>query len=1062
MAEAFLISPLLKVVIENLASLAKEEIVAFLGASKQLEALSGTLSTIRAVLKDAERKQENSEAVREWLQQLREVVYDADDILDEFASKALQHKIQTSNRKQVCNSFIWTTKMVLFKHDMAGKIKEMRRRIDDIAKNRHDLHLVDVDVDGGTQFENRKGRETSSLVDKSRVFGREEERKVLVDLLVSDKVCVKNVSVISIVGMGGIGKTTLAQLVYDDEVVKENFDLRMWVYASQDFDVKRLTRAIVTCHENSQTCTSEELDPLQNLLKRILVGKKFLLVLDDVWNEDCTNWNTFRVPLTFGAKGSVVMVTTRQEKVSRMIDTIPSFKLGGLSENDCWLLFKLRAFGEENPDLHPRLKEIGRKIVNKCRGLPLAVQALGGVLAYKRDESEWINVFQSEIWDLPENSDKILPVLKLSYNYLPSHLRQCFVYCSLFPKNYQFEKTKLIHLWMGEGFILPEGRKELEDIGLEYFNELLLMSFFQYSHENKGKSIYEMHDLIHDLAQFISNGLHFRNEVDQFCVNYKKTRHLSINSTLGIEKPNIFQGIYKAKRLRTILLLHIGFTACSIPQDMFLRLRFLRVLDLSDNTCINNLPDSIGKLKHLRYLSLSSTHIETLPESVSTLWNLQTLNLKKCHGLRRLPKDMKNLINLRHLSLGNHDTLLPPGIGALTSLQTLNCFHVGKTSSCGIEELKDLTKLHGKIHISDLENVVNLQAAREADLKNKQHLHRLILQWSSYGNDERVLEQLQPHINIKTLLICGYGGTSFPRWIGDSQFSNLIDLELSLCRQCKFLPPIGQLPSLKYLSICYLDGVEQVGREFYGEGNINGFPSLEKLRVLGMINLEEWYGAIEEGDFPCLHEITIQRCPKLWALPKGLQNLTSLQNFTIECFSQLQSLQELPTALKCINISNCDKLISLPNCLENLTSLRHLKIKDCAQLTNFPDDMILPALEDFDIIDCFSLNSLPIKLKAFTSLRRLKIINCYQLASLPNDGLPIALDYFGAFGCPLLDKGCKKGGQDWPKIAHIPMVRSKYTKQLKDLISLLSFVYVCILRMKMSPKHSNSTMIKVE
>lgn len=324
-------------------------------------------------------KQENYEAVREWLQKLREVVYDADDILDEFASKALQHKIQTSNRKQVCNFFIWTTKMVLFKHDMAGKIKEMRRRIDDIAKNRNDLHLVDVVVDGGTQFENRRGRETSSLVDKSRVFGREEERKELVDLLVSDKVCVENVSVISIVGMGGIGKTTLAQLVYDDEVVKENFDLRMWVYVSQDFDVKRLTRAIVTSHENSQTCTLEELDPLQNMLKGILVGKKFLLVLDDVWNEDYTNLNTFSVPLTFGAKGSMVMVTTRHEKVSRMIDTIPSFKLGGLSENDCWLLFKLRAFGEENPDSHPRLKEIGREIINKCRGLPLAAQALGGV-----------------------------------------------------------------------------------------------------------------------------------------------------------------------------------------------------------------------------------------------------------------------------------------------------------------------------------------------------------------------------------------------------------------------------------------------------------------------------------------------------------------------------------------------------------------------------------------------------------------------------------------------------------------------------------------------------------
>ncbi|XXG89731.1 hypothetical protein AAC387_Pa12g1663 [Persea americana] len=221
------------------------------------------------------------------------------------------------------------------------------------------------------------------------------------------------------------------------------------------------------------------MDLLQRWLQEKLGCKKFLLVLDDMWKENCQEWDRLKHYLR-GARGSKIIVTTRSKKVALIMGTLPPHELAGLSEEDCWFLFKKRAFTPGEEDKHPNLIVHGKEIVKKCGGLPLAAKSLGSLMFFKREETEWIFLKDSGVWNLHDQENDILPVLRLSYYHLPPHLKQCFAYCSLFPKDYEFQKENLIQLWMAEGLIQPsKDCRQMEDIGKEYFNNLLWRSFFQ-------------------------------------------------------------------------------------------------------------------------------------------------------------------------------------------------------------------------------------------------------------------------------------------------------------------------------------------------------------------------------------------------------------------------------------------------------------------------------------------------------------------------------------------------------------------------------------------------------
>ncbi|KAH0777983.1 hypothetical protein KY290_009394 [Solanum tuberosum] len=387
------------------------------------------------------------------------------------------------------------------------------------------------------------------------------------------------------------------------------------------------------------------LNQLQVKLKDSLKGKKFLIVLDDVWNDNYNEWDDLRNSFVQGDIGSKFIVTTRKESVALMMGN-EQITMDTLSIEVSWSLFKRHAFENMDPMGHPELEEVGKQIAAKCKGLPLALKTLAGMLRSKLEVEEWKRILRSEIWELPHND--ILPALMLSYNDLPAHLKRCFSYCAIFPKDYSFRKEQVIHLWIANGLV-PKEDEIIEDSGNQYFLELRSRSLFERV-PNIEKFL--MHDLVNDLAQIASSKLCIRLEESQGSHMLEKSRHLSYSMGYGeFEK---LTPIYKLEQLRTLLPIDIDLRydchlSKRVQHDILPRLRSLRVQSLSHYQ-IKELPNDLFiKLKLVRFLDLSWTKIKRLPDSICALYNLETLLLSWCADLEELPLQMEKLINLRHL-----------------------------------------------------------------------------------------------------------------------------------------------------------------------------------------------------------------------------------------------------------------------------------------------------------------------------------------------------------------------------------------------------------------------------
>ncbi|TQD95443.1 hypothetical protein C1H46_018928 [Malus baccata] len=425
--------------------------------------------------------------------------------------------------------------------------------------------------------------------------------------------------------------------------------------------------------------TPLSLAQLETRILELFTQKRFLLVLDDLWNHKDEELEPLVKVLNHGACGSKVLVTSRLKEVSNIMDSVSPYSLQCLGDHESWWLFKKLAFKEDSDLIDSEFEKCGREIVGMCRGLPLAIKQMAGLLRGK-ELGEWENVAKSQTWKARVEDTQILPALRLSYNHLPSlDHKQCFSLCSLFPKSYLYEKDELVKLWMAEGFIQPPTHgvgERTEDIGSRYFKELSDRFFFECSAEDNTK--YRMHDLIHDLAQSVSSP--FFCQVKDMKDFDEKSRHVSLLQE-QLQKPTI-EIVNKSKKLRTRLLpvQHLQLRAFGKGQGEIIHsLMYMHVLDMSSSTVVT-LPDSIGRLKLLRYLDLSTTEIRKLPDSVCNLFNLETLKLLRCPWIFNLPKNLKNLVNLRHLELDEifwfKTLMLPRSMGCLTSLHNLHKFPV--------------------------------------------------------------------------------------------------------------------------------------------------------------------------------------------------------------------------------------------------------------------------------------------------------------------------------------------------------------------------------------------------
>ncbi|RVW26064.1 putative disease resistance RPP13-like protein 1 [Vitis vinifera] len=342
---------------------------------RTLEDWRKTLTHIEAVLDDAENKQIREKAVKVWLDDLKSLAYDIEDVVDEFDTEAKQRSLtegsqaSTSKVRKLIPTFgALDPRAMSFNKKMGEKINKITRELDAIANRRLHLHLTEGV--GGVSFGIEERLPTTSLVDESRIHGRDADKEKIIELMLSDEATqVDKVSVISIVGMGGIGKTTLAQIIYNDGRVKNRFEKRAWVCVSYDFDVVGITKAILESI-TKRPCEFKTLESLQEKLKNEMKEEKIFLVLDDVWNEKPPRWDLLQAPFNVAARGSVVLVTTRNETVASIMRTMPSYQLGQLTDEQCWLLFSQQAFKNLNSDARRNLESIGRKIAKKCKGLP--------------------------------------------------------------------------------------------------------------------------------------------------------------------------------------------------------------------------------------------------------------------------------------------------------------------------------------------------------------------------------------------------------------------------------------------------------------------------------------------------------------------------------------------------------------------------------------------------------------------------------------------------------------------------------------------------------------------
>ncbi|XP_044471495.1 putative disease resistance RPP13-like protein 1 [Mangifera indica] len=984
-----------------------------------------TLRMMEAVLEDAEERQGKNEKVKIWLGKLQNLAYDVEDTLDELLYESHhQHEPSTWELLIPC---CFNPQTVEFNSMMMSQVENISTRFDEIASKKEQLGLIEFS--GGRSNSVIQRPPTTSLVTEAYVYGRKEDQEAMVELLLKNDLSAGNrtFSVIPTVGMGGIGKTTLAQLAYNDPKLEGHFDFKAWVCVSEKFNVTEITKTILVSI-GGHIGDVNDLNNLQERLKEKLSKKRFLFVLDDIWTGNPSDWSLLRRPFESGLPESKIIITTRNEVISTRLGTLPAYPLKGLSDEACLSIFTRCALGTTDFSQHEDLKEIGEKIVKKCNGLPLAAETLGGLLHGKPNREDWGRLLNRRVWELPEKDSNIIPALKVSYYFLPSRLKRCFAYCSIFPKAYEFLKEETILLWMAEG-LLHNNEKQMEDLGNEFFDDLKSRSFFKQS--SRDMSRFVMHDLINDLAQWAAGEICFRidNKLDgniNFNVSRTNLRYLSYISDQfdGVKR---FEGLCEAKCLRAFLPLELphmtsGYLAYDVLH-MVLELPRLRALSLRMYK-ISELPNSIGELKHLRYLNLSGTLIEILPNSINTLYNLQTLLVEDCDHLKKLCEDMGNLTNLHHLNNSGTPALeeMPLRIGNLTGLLTLPNFVVGKSSGSRLEELKNLTHIRERLCISGLENV-NATIATNADLISKRDLNVIVLKWTSSNGDpgdageEKVLDMLRPHQGLKELIISGYGGGSFPVWLEDPSFSNLAKLTFENCNNCEMLPSFGELPFLKHLVIKGMAKIQKVEKGFYGYSEVP-FPLLETLCFKYMEGWEVWTPNEEEEAkaFPYLRELSIIWCSKLEVLlPKYLPSLEKL--VITGCKKLVVSVESLPKLCK-LSISSC-KQMEWGSTID-LSSLKSVHLGDISTPI-CPTERFtygLSKVEEMTISRSGKLTSLWQStaewLQDNSSLCRLEIRQCPQLLCLVAEeeqeegqeqlGMPCRLEYLELYLCERFEK----------------------------------------------------------
>ncbi|XP_026430822.1 putative disease resistance protein RGA3 [Papaver somniferum] len=1013
------------------------------GVKDDLEKLKGTLEMIAAVTMDAENKQGESEVVRLWLQRLKAVAYDAVDVLDEFSYEAMR-QIELCGEGDKVQQCFSSSNSVAFNFKLDQQIKIINKRLDDISGEMKKYQLISIpDCDTSDHETAQQNRLVSSLVDESSFLGRENDKSTIINLLTtlqeSSTSSSMRFSVVSMVGMGGIGKTTLAQMVFNDNSITSFFHELFWVHLSDDFNIKKILIEIIESVTNKYCDDVSNETVLVNKLKEVLSDRKYLLVLDNLCNQDAKDWDKLKGSLIAGAQGSKVLVTTRSNIVASIVqDITPPYILKELADSVCWSIMKNKAFCLGGALETQKMACIGEEISKKCGGLPLGANFLGSLMRLHKTEHNWLSFRDHGSLSAIDALTRIMSILKLSYDKLPCHLKLCFSYCSLFPKGWVVQRKVLIRLWMAEGFLHPShGGNQIspEDLGNDYFHCLLANSFFQdVTKDELGDIITcKMHDLVHDLALSVS-GVHdiknvhstetesiseFRRlqlDLDEhtsksFSEVLKNTKNLK--SVFSLENDHLEEHLLLGKNLRVVCLLGQH----NLEISFIFKHKHLRYLDLSycsfdegNHVSINQLYNlqtlrlrkcknvevilvGIGSLKILRHLNLSYSDVEKLPDSIVQLTNLQTLDLYCCKKLVELPVNIGALKDLRELELEDCEAVeaLPREVGRLSRLRCLDI------SGTKIKALPESC-------ISNLWNLESIDFGNcevSKEIKNLSNL-RILRYWGKKGDDEMprgidsltCLEELVYTIscnggsgiedlaNLNSLQVLHIPNMEFVRGGIDAEKAKLKDKVNLRDLDLKWSISYYNDADLKWSYPSYNDA-DRVQFDEVLEG-LEPNPNLRELRIdyFPGLKLPKWMGS--SNCLPNLVDLTLWRCDRCEKLT-GLGILPCLRVLHIAGMGSVKRLGEVFYYQQeeegiSTNKKNATAISLFP-------SLIKLWICDMENLEEWfaPQLPIFPSLEKLEVDMCPKLRGTP---NSFSSLKELSLsdINGKAVTSILGTG----------------------------------------------------------------------------
>uniref|UniRef100_A0A0D9YLE2 Uncharacterized protein n=1 Tax=Oryza glumipatula TaxID=40148 RepID=A0A0D9YLE2_9ORYZ len=936
------------------------------------------------------------------------------------------------------------------KCDISERINGVVDRLRLRAKSVQEVLKLDISghntASKQTQGLVRNRRLTTSIQVERKVHGRDAEKDSIIELLTKGKS--SDLGVLPLVGVGGVGKTTLARYVYHDQRIQDHFDLLMWVCVSDNFNEQRLTCEMLehVCSDRHGYGNIISFDVLQKTLQEKIRHKRFLLVLDDMWEDgDRSGWEKLLAPLKCNeANGCMILATTRKTSVARMIGTMSKVEVNGLGEREFWLLFKACAFyGNVNQESDPVLQSIGKHIAKELKGNPLAARSVGALLNRSVSFEHWRKVQYKWKFLLEHDDHNILSILKFSYEFLPVHLQRCFSYCSLFPKDHQFTWGKLVSAWISQNFVRCEHHTErLDETGKQYLDDLVDCGFFE-----EVESHYVMHDLMHDLAQKVSQNECATVDGLEYKKNSPGVQHLSITTTAYDKEEhckfpsekfeNILQNIVCLQKLRTLMF----FGRKSI---LLLRVEptvnIFGYLDIV-NACI---PQALTKFYHLQVLDASS------------LANII------------VPSGMNNLVNLRHIIAHEKVHSEISGVGNLTSLQELTFKVQDASNNFNIGQLRSMNELV-ILRISQLENVKTKEEAKSARLIDKEHLQQLSLSWDDYSMSSEptaektrddVLEGLEPHQNLKDLQLTRYSGATSPTWLANN-VTSLQTLHLENCRGWRIVKSLEMLPVPRKLKLIRMWNLISVSIPSYLEELVLvNTPKLEKcigtygpdltsgLRVLMVKDCprlnkftlfhSDYFHTKQKSWFPSLKKLTIGRCHciiewKILPLEEmgvlkelELMDVPFVEELSVPSLEKLVLIQ-MPSLQRCSGITASPPLpvsTSQVHQKELVSSLRKLTINDCRSLTVSIPIPPSPQISDLSIMGLSAFPTVEICQRTFSiqsnkltgldgrilpfhnlkGIRSMHLENCPNLICMSSEGFNqlLSLETLFIYNCPNL------------------------------------------------------------